>query len=145
MWVGSDSGFAVYDGANWRVTSQPTSPGGALTALRQVEIDHVVASGSTSATASFIPDKAIVLGVTGRVTVAITGATSWSLGVTGSPDRYGSGIGVGFNAFVEGVTSSPLAYFGASSLLLTSAGADFTGGTVRLAVHYFELSPPRLV
>lgn len=145
LWVESVSGFAIYDGADWQVMSQPTSPGGALTALRQVEIDHTVAAGSTSATTPFIPDKAIVLGVTGRVTVAITGATSWSLGVTGSPDRYGSGIGTGFNAFAHGVTGSPLAYFGGSSLLLTSAGGDFTAGTVRLSVHYFELSPPRSV
>ena len=145
LWVASSPGIAVYDGADWRIVSQPTSPGGALTAQRQVEIDHTVAAGSTSATTLFIPDKAIVLGVTGRVTVAITGATSWSLGVTGSPDRYGSGIGVGFNAFAHGITASPLAYFGGSSLLLTSAGADFTGGVVRLAVHYFELSPPRPV
>jgi len=145
LWVGSEPGFAVYDGADWRVTSQPTTPGGALTAMRHVEIDHTVTAGSTSATTPFIPDKAIVLGVTGRVITAITGATSWSLGVTGGPDRYGSGIGVGFNAFVSGVTASPLAYFGGSSLLLTSAGANFTGGAVRIAVHYFELSPPRSV
>jgi hypothetical protein len=145
LWVASDTGFAVHDGVDWQVTSQPTSPGGALSALRQVEIDHTVAAGSTSETTPFIPDKAIVLGVTGRVTAAITGATSWSLGVTGSPDRYGSGIGVGLNSVANGVTGSPLAYFGGSSLLLTAEGSDFTGGVVRLAVHYFELSPPRSV
>ena len=145
LWVTSDSGFVVYDGVDWQLASQPTSPGGALSALRQVEIDHTVAAGSTSATTLFIPDKAIVLGVTGRVTTAITGATAWSLGVTGSSTRYGSGIGVGFNAFAHGVTGSPLAYFGGSSLLLTAEGSDFTGGVVRLAVHYFELSPPRSV
>ena len=145
LWVASDSGFAVYDGVDWQVMSQPTSPGGALTALRQVEIDHPVVAGSTSATTPFIPDKATVLGVTARVTADITGAASWSLGVTGSPDRYGSGFGVSLNAFAHGVTGSPLAYYGGSSLLLTSAGSDFTGGTVRIAVHYFELSPPRSV
>ncbi len=145
LWVASDTGFAVHDGVDWQVTSQPTSPGGALSALRQVEIDHTVSAGSTSETTPFIPDKAIVLGVTGRVTAGITGAASWSLGVTGSPDRYGSGIGASLNSFAHGVTGSPLAYYGGSSLLLTSAGADFTGGAVRLAVHYFELSPPRSV
>jgi hypothetical protein len=87
----------------------------------------------------------IVLGVTGRVTAGITGAASWSLGVTGSPDRYGSGIGASLNSFAHGVTGSPLVYYGGSSLLLTAEGADFTGGTVRLAVHYFEVSPPRSV
>jgi hypothetical protein len=113
--------------------------------LRQVEIDHVITAGPTSETSAIIPDKAVVLGVTARVVADITGATSWSLGVTGSPDRYGSGFGVGANSYAHGVTGSPLTYFGATSLLLTSAGGDFTGGTVRIAVHFLELSPPRTV
>jgi hypothetical protein len=145
LWIASETGFAVYDGSDWQLVSQPMSLGGALSALRHAEIDHAVAPGATSVTTAFIPDKAIVLGVTARVTAGITGATSWSLGVAGSPDRYGSGFGGGLNAFAHGVTGTPLAYFGGSPLLLTSAGGDFTGGTVRIAVHYFELSPPRSV
>ena len=145
LWVASETGFAVYDGADWQLASQPLSLGGALSALRLAEIDHAVAAGATSATTAFLPDKAIVLGVTGRVPEVITGATSWSLGVTGSPDRYGSGFGVGLNGFSHGVTGTPLAYFGGISLLLTAGGGDFTGGTVRIAAHYFELAPPRTV
>ena len=145
LWVASESGAAVFDGTDWRLIDQPTAPGGALTMLRQVEIDHVIGSGATSETAAFIPDKAIVFGVTARVIAEVTGATGWSLGVTGSPDRYGAGIGTALNAFAHGVTGSPLAYFGGSSLLLTAEGGDFTGGTVRIAVHYFELAPPRAV
>jgi len=145
LWVAGAPGFAIYDGVEWRLTAQPVSPGGALSALRQIEIDHTVDAGSASQTTPFIPDKAIVLGMTARVTVAITGATLWSLGVTGSPDRYGSSIGTGLNSVANGVTGSPLAYYGGSSLLLTAAGADFSGGEVRIVAHYFELSPPRSV
>jgi hypothetical protein len=86
-----------------------------------------------------------VLGVTSRVIAPITGATGWQMGVNGSPDRYGSGIGVAANSYAHGVTGSPQAYYGGSSLLLTAEGADFTGGAVRMAVHYFDLSPPREV
>jgi len=145
LWVADLSGEVVYDGTAWQVAAQPVSPGGALTAMRIVEIDHGLQAGASSETAAFIPDKAIVLGVTGRVTDVITGATGWQLGVTGSPDRYGSGIGTAQGAFAHGVTGSPLAYYGGSSLLLTAEGGSFTGGTVRLAVHYHELSPPRPV
>ena len=143
LWVAGSSGFAMFDGASWNLVSQPTSASGAVTALRQVEVDHVIASGATSETTAFIPDKAIVLGVTGRVTAEIGGAAAWSLGVSGSPDRYGSGIGLSLNTSVTGVTGSPLAYYGDSPLLLTAEGGSFTGGAVRLAVHYFELAPPR--
>jgi hypothetical protein len=145
LWVESDTGFALYDGADWQLVSQPISPGGATTVLRSVEVDQTVTAGATSETAAFIPDKAIVLGVTARVIVGITGATTWSLGVVGSPDRYGSGFGASLNAFSHGVTGSPVAYFGGSTLLLTAAGGNFTAGEVRIAVHYFELSPPRSV
>ena len=145
LWVSGVSGFAAFDGAGWHLVSQPSGVSGALTALRQVEVDHAIASGATSETTAFIPDKAIVLGVTGRVIAEIGGATGWSLGVTGSPDRYGSGIGVSVNASVTGVTGSPLAYYGGSSLLLTAEGGSFSGGTVRIAAHYFDLAPPRAV
>lgn len=145
LWVESESGVAVFDGVAWRLVSQPTAPGGGFTLLRQAEIDHVVTAGPSSETAGFIPDKAVVLGATARVIAEITGPPTWALGVTGSPARYGSGIGAALNAFVEGVTSSPLSYFGGSSLLLTAEGADFIGGTVRIAVHYFQISAPRSV
>ena len=145
LWVAGSSGFATFDGASWHLFSQPTAASGALTALRQVEVDHVIPAGATSETPALIPDKAIVLGVTARVVSEIAGAAAWSFGVIGSPDRYGSGVGVSLNASVTGVTASPLAYYGGSSLLLTAEGGSFTGGTVRIAVHYFELAPPRAV
>lgn len=145
LWIAAASGLAVFDGVAWRLVSQPTAPGGAFTLLRQAEIDHVIGAGTTSETAAFIPDKAIVLGVTARVIQEITGVPSWSLGVSGSPDRYGSGVDVGLNAYVHGVTGSPLAYFGGSTLLLTANSGSFSAGTVRLAAHYFDLSPPRPV
>ena len=145
LWVASESGFAAYDGIDWHLIGQPIAQGGAMTILRHVEIDHAIASGPASETAAFIPDKAVVLGVTARVVSDIGGASAWSLGVSGSVDRYGSGIGVGLNAYVSGVTGSPIAYYGASSLLLTAEGGDFTGGTVRIAAHCFEVSPPRPV
>ena len=145
LWVASETGSALHNGTDWRLVSQPTSPGGAITALRQVETDHVIGSGATSETIAFIPDKAIVLGVTARVVEAVSGASTWSLGVGGSPNRYGTGIGTDLNSYVRGVTGSPLAYFGGSTLLLTADSGSFMGGTVRIAVHYFELSVPRPV
>ena len=145
LWVESERGFALFDGIEWRLLSQPTAAGGAFTLLRQEEIDHVVGAGLTSETAAFIPDKAVVLGVTARVIADIGGPATWSLGVSGSPDRYGSGIGGALNAHVEGVTGTPTTYYGGSSLLMTSEGADFTGGTVRIAVHYFQISAPRAI
>lgn len=145
LWIADRQGSALYDGYAWQLADQPLSSGGALSALRIAEIDHIVTAGATSATAAFVPDKAIVLGVTARVLTAITGATGWQLGVSGSPNRYGADIGVAENSYAHGVTSSPLAYYGGSALLLTAEGGSFTGGSARIAAHYYELSPPREV
>ncbi|MFN3627105.1 DUF2793 domain-containing protein [Parvibaculum sp.] len=134
----------VHDGTNWAPAGGPGIAGasGAATALTLIEGEHELDEGATSDTAFVIPDRAIVLGVTGVVIETITGATSWSLGVADDPGRYGNGIGAMLDATVIGVSGTPVAYYGATPLRLTAAGADFTGGRVRLAIHCLELTGP---
>jgi hypothetical protein len=144
-------GWRLWEAAtarDWRhgpggwVAADAASPGGASTALAIAETEHALSAGPTSTTGPIIPDKAVVLGVTGRVTQTITGAASWQLGVARATERYGSGFGTAAGAFAQGVTGQPQAYYGATPLLLTAAGGEFSGGTVRLAVHYLALTPP---
>ena len=101
----------------------------------------MLAAGASNDTSFVIPDRAIVFGVTGRVIEAVTGATSWSLGVAADSGRYGTGIGVGAGSTVIG-PSGPVTYWADTPLRLTAAGSDFTGGTLRLAIHYMMLTGP---
>ncbi|MEM1383133.1 MAG: DUF2793 domain-containing protein [Pseudomonadota bacterium] len=133
---------AVFDGTAWVPGGIAVSPTGAQTVMRVAEIEHTLAAGATSTTAAVIPDKAVVIGVTARVTGAIGGASTWSMGVAGSTDRYGTGYGTGAGSYAHGVTGQPLAYYGDTALVLTAEGGNFSGGTVRLAVHYMALTPP---
>lgn len=128
----------------WIEAGPVESAGGAQTLFRIAEIDHSV-SGASSTTAAFIPDKAIVLGVSARVLTTLTGATGWDLGVAGSTDRYGSGFGTAAGEVVEGVTGQPQAYYGGTSLVLSASGGSFTGGSVRIAVHYLAITAPLTV
>ncbi len=141
VWVAAEGARLTWNGGAWVAGHLGGSPGGAATLARVAEIDHVL-SGAVSTTAPVIPDKAVVLGVTGRVLAPITGASGWSLGVAGSPDRYGAGYGTGAGSYAHGVTGQPQAYYGATPLTVTASGGAFTGGTLRLAVHLLELSPP---
>jgi Protein of unknown function (DUF2793) len=141
VWIAAERARVTRVGGVWTQEGGGTSPGGAATTGRVVEIDHAL-EGAASVTPPVIPDKAIVLGVTGRVLTEITGASGWSLGVDGSPDRYGSGYGTGAGAYAHGVTGQPQAYYGATPLVITAQGGAFTGGTLRLAVHLMELVPP---
>lgn len=142
LWDAETRAARRHGPGGWSVAALSGSPGGAATVAQVAEIDHVLAAGASSATSAVIPDKAVVLGVTGRVVAAIGGASGWSLGVAGAATRYGSGFGAGTGSFARGVTGQPQAYFGDTALLLTAEGGDFTAGTVRLAVHYLAISPP---
>lgn len=132
----------MFDGTSWVAGGVAVSPAGAATLAHVAEITHTVGSGGTSDTAAIIPDKAVVLGVTVRVTGAIAGASAWSLGVAGAPDRYGSGYGTGAGSYAHGVTGQPLAYYGGTAVRLTAEGGSFSGGEVIVAVHYLAITPP---
>ncbi|MEM7057322.1 MAG: DUF2793 domain-containing protein [Pseudomonadota bacterium] len=144
FWVQDESARVVFDGV-WIADDTTNSPNGAASLTRVLELDHTLSLDASSTTTAIIPDKAVVLGVTGRVITEITGATGWSIGVPGSIDRYGTGYGTGLNSFAHGVSGQPLAYYGGTSLVITAEGSDFTAGTLRLAVHCLEIQPPAAV
>jgi len=75
-WDESTNRRLFFDGAVWRAAQAVTAPGGALTLGHVVEIDHVLDSAGTSVVTGAIPDKFVVLGITARVTAAITGTGS---------------------------------------------------------------------
>ncbi len=142
VWIDAEWLEICHVGGVWVEGRIGGTSGGAATLSRVIGIDHTLALAGSSTTAAIIPDKAVVLGVTGRVTTAITGATGWSLGVAGATTRYGSGYGIAQNAFAHGVTGQPQAYYGGTSLEITAEGGSFTAGAIRLAVHCMEIAPP---
>lgn len=144
VWIESERSHVVYDDGDWVAGRSTGGASGAVSLTRIAEVDQVL-SGASTTTAPVIPDKAIVLGVTGRVIGGIAGASGWSMGVPGSADRYGTGFGTEINAFAHGVTGQPQAYFGATPIEITAEGGDFTGGEVRLAVHFLDIVPPSVV
>ncbi len=142
-WIADESYGARYDGSTWANGLLAQSPNGAGSGFNVLEFDHVVSAAATSTTVYQIPARAMVFGVSGVVTDAITGTlTDWSLGVSGSPSQFGSGLGLGVSSYVDGILSAPYTEYSANSLVLTANGGDFAGGTVRLAVHYYSMTIP---
>ncbi len=142
----ADSGAAVvWDGAAWVENAVAVTPNRAHALIESVEFDHVIAAGASSQTSFQIPQYAMVLAVTGRVTAEITGTlTGWELGVAGSSNRYGSGLALAQGSWVIGMSGQPLTYYADTPLLLSATGGDFASGAVRLAVHWFRATPPEL-
>jgi len=145
-WIESEGRFVLHDGTGWREgpaeSCAAMSAHGAATHLRVIEGDHTIAAGASNDTALAIPDRAIVLGVTGLVLEAVGGASAWHLGVAADAQRYGNGIGAAKDSTVIGVSGTPVAYYGATPLRVTAAGGNFTGGRLRLAIHCLALATP---
>lgn len=136
----------LFDGTAWLESTLAATPSGSATEYQIVEVDHVLAAGATSLTLDVIPAFSQVIGVSGRVTSQIVGPlSSWELGVAGASNRYGSGLGLSLNSYVLGLSGSPTTYYADTPLQLSSVGGDFGGGTVRLAVHYVTIVPPRAI
>ncbi len=142
-----DHKTAFHDGTAWRTDALVVSAGGAATIHRITEIDHVIGAGATSTTANVIANGEQVIGITGRVVVDLTGTglTGWELGVAGSSNRYGSGLGISKNSWVRGLSGAPVTYWADTPLVLTPTGGNFATGTVRLAVHSVALEVPASV
>ncbi|WP_081875489.1 DUF2793 domain-containing protein [Tepidicaulis marinus] len=144
----ADEGVSlVFSAGAWRREAAELlgiSANGAAFQAKVIEADHVIAAGAFNDTGFAIPDRAVVLAVTGRVLETLTGAASWALGVAADPQRYGNGIGSVADSTVVGVSGVPTAYYGATPLRISAQGADFTGGRLRLAIHCLEMSVPQM-
>jgi hypothetical protein len=144
-WIVDEGEMAIFDGITWLPGQLTLAASGAGIALKTLEIDHGVSAGNTSVTTTFIPAQTVVFGITGRVLTGIgAGGVSFALGVgPESPDRYGSGYGVGQGAWIRGLTGTPVTYYTDTALTLSATGGAFTAGVVRLAAHGAQLALPR--
>jgi len=146
VWNQAEGNFATFDGMAWVAGAQVVSLGGAGTGINVVEIDHALSAGSTNVTVPVIPSHTVVIGISARVIGPLSGSLmSWKLGVLGSDDRYGSGLGLSLNSYAKGLSGSPVTYWSETDLLLSAEGGDFAAGQIRFAVHFLEIMPPRPV
>lgn len=98
-------------------------------------------SGPTVDSTIEIPDRAICLGVSTRTVTSITGATSYDCGLSGQASKFGGSLGVAAGSTNKGVIG-PEAFYSDTPVRLTANGSDFTGGAVRIAIHYLTIDVP---
>jgi hypothetical protein len=143
-WVADEGAFVFYDAGAWthtlkaRESDVAKAPLGARTSFRILEESHTLALAAASDTAIQIPDRAIVFGVTVRVQTAITGATSYNCGIVGEANKYGGTLGIAAGSNNIGVTG-PTAFYANTPIRFTAVGGNFTGGAIRVAIHYMAL------
>jgi hypothetical protein len=100
----------------------------------------VTLSGATTTTSLQIPANCILLAVSNRVVTAIAGATSYSCGTSSNPAQFGSSLSVAAGSWNAG-TIGPNPYYAATPIVYTATGGSFTGGQLRMTVHYLAPAP----
>lgn len=102
-------------------------------------------SGATASFAGAIPAGSVVVGVVARVTTAITGATSFSIGDGTTATAFGSNIAVASGTTTTNANWTLTAipnYPSGANIVLTANGGNFTGGVVRVTVYYMSFGAP---
>ncbi len=126
----------IHDGAAFRLlASAPSGIGFGMHSVEQV----LICSGASVTSDIEIPNRAICVGVTSKVESTITGATSFSCGVSGQVSKFGGTLGLAAGLINVGVIG-PEAFYSDTPIVLTANGGNFTGGSVRVVIHYLEFS-----
>jgi hypothetical protein len=140
------SGLKIRNGGPFEATgniAQTLANGQALNVLTQTEVMTIAASASSNS-ASPIPGGAIILGISVRVTAAVTCTTNFTVGDAGSATRYSTGaVSKALNSTDRGTKAG--AYYNASNTAIVitpdTTPSDNTG-RVRTTIHYIQIDPP---
>ncbi len=126
----------------WRDGIALTGHGGRVTLRAKEEELTLTDAFVETADAAFIPNRAIVLGVASRTTAAITGATSYGVGISGDTSASpGNPLGIAPGSTNIGVIG-PTAFYSDTKVRVTANGSNFTAGKVRLIIYFLEMTAP---
>lgn len=131
---------ACFLDAEWRAYDVITPNTAAMgLAMREEELTLSGAFAQTST--ALIPNRAVVVGVSTRTTQTVTGASSYDCGISGEQSKFGGSLGAAAGSTNIGVIG-PTAFYADTPIRITANGASFTGGKVRVAIHYIESRAP---
>lgn len=134
---------AVHDGSSWVPGAMSLGAFGSAMCAEFAEADVQVEAGGSFDTGVTIPANAMVIGAVARVTQTLSGSlSSWRLGHADATNRFGQGLGKASGSWTRGMLGSPMTYYTPQTLLMTAEGGSFSGGRVRLSVHWLELRLP---
>jgi hypothetical protein len=140
-WVRAERLTVTFEDGVWRDGIALTAHGGRVTLRAKEEELTLTGAYVETADATFIPDRVVVLGVASRTALAITGATSYGVGIAGDAAKFGNLLGVALGSSNIGVIG-PTAFYADTKVRVTANGGNFTAGKVRLIVYFVEMSAP---
>ena len=116
-----------------------TAAHGASIQLGILETSVTLSGASVNAPVQ-IPANACVFAVGAYVVTTITGATSYEVGVATNATQFGSGLSLTAGSSNYGLIG-PTVFYSATTPIVAATGPNFTGGVVRLSIHYIISAP----
>ena len=112
-------------------------------AMATVRISQTATAGATITLTGLIPDGAVVMGVTTKVTTALTGGvTGYQIGTAADADRWGvaATATIGTTTDNRDWTNGTIECFtAATDVILTANGANFSGtGVIYVSIQYLR-------
>lgn len=142
VYVLDEAMYYKWNGTSWAIAGLISLDTGEFWRPQRKELILSGLSGALVTQAGWIPDRAMVFGVHTRVTTLVTGATSFSVGYTGQATAFGNGIALAVDTTNIGILPNPTSFYANTNLIITPAGSNFTGGAIKLVMHYFEFRGP---
>lgn len=120
------------------------------TLIRLATVEVTTTAAATATATNLIPAGSFVLGVSTRVTTAVTGDAGFTgidIGNGTDADMFGANVSPSLNAtttLANSTITAPVIYAAATSIVLTQVGGTtfVAGGKVRIVVHYISLTAP---
>ena len=134
----------ISNGVAWAPVAGSTR--GAYSYFGYAESESSALSGASYTFTSLIPAGVRLLGVSGRVTTLVTGATSFHVGDGSDADRFSASVApaLGTTFSPQGATADPGGWSAAAgNVVLTAVGGNFSAGKVRACAHYIRSEAPQ--
>lgn len=140
IYIADEDDYYKFDGTKWTAFSGSGTASGGNTATRAKE-ELVNVTGAFTETTITFPNRSFVLGASVFVETAITGAASYNCGRSGDYSAFGGSLGIAAGSNNVGVVGG-FAVYSDTVVRLTANGGNFTGGAVKVVLHYIELTGP---
>ena len=97
-------------------------------------------SATLTTTSALIPQYALVLGVTTRISSALTGPTGYNVGDGSNANRYGTTAAATLGTTTANPTAEPMhtAFAAAETVTITFAGGNCAAGKVFVTAHWIQ-------
>jgi len=140
-------GAAEYvEGVNAGTKIQLDGANGESCALKVATSEETGLSGASATISSLIPAGSHVVGVVGRVTTAVTGASATDVGDGTDVDIFANDVAIAVDTTFDLTDSTSTGgvgvYAAANDVVLTAVTSNFTAGAIRVSVFYYEVNAP---